>query len=305
MGKDILDKQFEAHDGDGFIAEVIFTKISVDSHSSDTVSLHLERSVYDKFSQYEQEIYSDHKISLEETSKGIVFKVDIDSSTMRGWQRKYGQIPLKSELTVWIPDYYHVDLATVSGALQIGHVGSAVEIASVSGSVQIKKSDGAVQATTVSGKIQLEEAQSNVKLTSVSGRLSLGPVGGHADLTSVSGRCEASEVGGNLEVETVSGAILVDRVVGNVEAETVSGRIQVSYAGEAVSLESVSGRLSLGLPADEGYEFDLSTASGKITTDFQVNGTQSRRHVKGLVNSGSTPVSLETMSGSLDVSAVY
>jgi DUF4097 and DUF4098 domain-containing protein YvlB len=78
---------------------------------------------------------------------------------------------------------------------------------------------------------------------------------------------------------------------------TFDGSLQQGQA----TIEASNGPVELRLPADAAFTIDASTSNGKITSDFQVEGTASDGALKGTAGSpedaATTDVTVRTSNG--------
>ena len=100
-----------------------------------------------------------------------------------------------------------------------------------------------------------------------------------------------------IDLTTVSGDVDVDESsCSKLDIETVSGNIR--YAGnvlDEVDADSVSGSVTLDLPDDAGFSAEISSMSGRITSDIPAT-SHDGRYVAG---DGYTDIELNSVSGDL------
>ena len=300
----ILERNFPSVAEGSFAADVVFTKINLDSHTQDSVRLRLVRKVHHQFLADEQIILAEHNVKIVEENTKIKVDIDPSRSTLRKWSRKYGKLPLESTIYIQIPSDYSVDLKSTTGALVIGRLGDQLNVDSVSGSVSIEHVEKNASISNVSGKISIGSCMANLNLDTVSGRFTAESIEGDVDLSIVSGSIHVGQIGGNLRSTSTSGKTEIEQVMGNAQIDATSGPIKVLYVGGAAQIENVSGSISLGLPRNTGYDLNFSTLSGRITSDLSIDGQVTRKKVAGTVNGGGQLIALNSVSGSLIVSEV-
>ena len=300
--EDVVEEQFPKQSGGEFVADVVFTKVFLGEHYGENVEIKLVREVHPNFLTDAPAILDEHNVSIQEDGSKVVVEIQPTRQTLRKWSRKYGRTPLDSELFIRVPVDYDVTLGSVSGRLTIGEVGGNLNAASVSGSVKVDQARNDAKLTTVSGRIDISSSRNDLEVTSVSGRINAGDVEGNVNLTSVSGNVKINNIGGKLRSNNVSGATEIQKVLGSVQMNSTSGKIVVHYLNDVAEIENVSGTIALGLPRTQGYDFKLSSLSGRITTDFPVEGSITRRKIDGTVNGGGHRIALKSASGSLIVS---
>jgi hypothetical protein len=183
---------------------------------------------------------------------------------------------------------------------------AAVKITSVSGSVDLEAIGGATKAKVVSGDVTVMKAAKGVDCEAVSGDIVVQDVTGDAYLNVISGRINAEGIKGSIKATVVSGRIELIEVseADKVEAEAVSGTIvyegRISKGGR-YTLNSHSGTVQMVIPSDSAFEFEATTFSGRIQSDFEIkiSGEISRRKISGVVNNGGAVVKLTTFSGNV------
>jgi hypothetical protein len=123
-------------------------------------------------------------------------------------------------------------------------------------------------------------------------------------LVSVSGNVQVSDVMGNLQVESVSGDVDVNGVSGVVSASAVTGNVNVDLkqAGSGnMKFSSVSGDVAVRAPASLDADVEMSTISGSLNTDFDLEIHEPRygpgRSARGRLGSGTHSLRITTVSG--------
>ncbi len=183
---------------------------------------------------------------------------------------------------------------------------ASAKITSVSGSVDLEKIGGAAKVKAVSGDVTINEAHKGVDLEAVSGSINAQNVTGDAYLNAISGGINAEGIRGSIKASVVSGTIELRDVsdADNVSANSVSGRIvyegQINRGGR-YTLSGHSGSVEMIIPSDSAFEFEATTFSGRIQSDFEikVSGLMNKRKISGVVNNGGAVVKLTTFSGNV------
>jgi DUF4097 and DUF4098 domain-containing protein YvlB len=181
--------------------------------------------------------------------------------------------------------------------------GCSVRIGTVSADVEVTKLTGDLDVETVSGEIDVDGVMKEVELESVSGKLTLEVTALELVASSVSGRVTLRGGSGSVSLESVSGDLELDgKDFDDVEMETVSGEIRLD--GDVVSkgsvfVESHSGEIYLLLPKNIEADFDLSTLSGDIDSEFG----PSKRRAKKRSFFGGREMSFSTGDGDIRIEA--
>ncbi len=94
------------------------------------------------------------------------------------------------------------------------------------------------------------------------------------DFTTISGDLSGDNISAEMKLDSVSGDLNLGKSKGKVRANTISGKINIDYATfeNPVSAETVSGDITLKLPGGSCFDLIFETVSGKLNTDFSLNG---------------------------------
>lgn len=126
---------------------------------------------------------------------------------------------------------------------------------------------------TASGDVSIGDVAEEATVNTASGNIRLGAVGGHVRINSASGDLRLRHVARTLTVHTASGDVEVGAADGDVKVNTASGDISlgVTRSGE-VKINSASGDITVGVAAGTGVWLDLSTASGRTSSELSMGG---------------------------------
>lgn len=148
-----------------------------------------------------------------------------------------------------------------------------------------KSSSGEIRLSTSGGSIQLKDLDGNIKATTN---------GGNVDAESVKGELKAYTSGGNVSLQKLNCSV---------EAGTSGGNVDVSIqsAGKYVTIKNSAGRVHLSIP--KNTRMDLNLSAMRISTQNLQNfsGSNNKEEIKGKVNGGGIPVTVESSGGNLDV----
>jgi len=189
---------------------------------------------------------------------------------------------------------------------------------------------GSLEVSTVSADIEATEIDGEVYLKSVSGDIDLSSRSVETDVETVSGEIRLLVDSDQVRAKAVSGDILVRKARGTLSAGTVSGDIVVEGGtfrrldGETVSgdirltgdlqqdgvyrFESHSGTVELWLPAGVNADFEVSTYSGEIESDFGGHPRHKGRYTPSqeldfTAGDGGASVRIDTFSGDVELRA--
>jgi hypothetical protein len=192
--------------------------------------------------------------------------------------RMFGRTP-KYRFRLTVPNGAHIDATTASGGVAATGRSGDVEIRTASGSVRVEHADGDASVSTASGSIVVGPVRGRAELRTASGSIHLGPVDGSVRVRGVSGRIDIEGARGSVTAKTVSGDVHVDRLgAGQVRVDSVSGCVRLAVASGLhvwMDLSSVSGRTTSELTPDDAgspahraaparLDIKVSTVSGDV-----------------------------------------
>ena len=106
-----------------------------------------------------------------------------------------------------------------------------------------------------------------------------------------------NNVDGSLEISNVNGSITLTNVSGSVVTNTVNGEVKVIMnrvnAGTPMSFVNFNGDVDVTIPANTKATTRMSTSSGDIYTDFDVNFQQKRAKADNKEETGVYKISVE------------
>ena len=169
-----------------------------------------------------------------------------------------------SDLQVWVPRGSHVAVRTASGNIAVSDVRAGVDLESVEGDIRVEGAFRGVYAQTASGDIEINAVRKGpLRVRSMSGAVTVRGNGGYIDISTVSGDTwVSSEFVWDGQITSVSGDIHFE---GEFERDA------------SFYFESNSGTIELVLQARAAADFDITTVSGSIETDFPVDTTGTLR----------------------------
>jgi len=180
------------------------------------------------------------------------------------------------DLTVRVPAGSRCIVRTASCDVAcLGEVAS-LDVRTASGDVTAALVSGPVRVVTASGDVWLEEAAGEVAVNTASGDFRLLRAGDDVNVTTASGNVQISSCGGSVNARTASGDIRIDSIgSGRAELNCVSGDATLGVApgvGVYLDISSLSGRVSSELePADGEGSADLTVKCRSISGDVNVN----------------------------------
>jgi DUF4097 and DUF4098 domain-containing protein YvlB len=128
-------------------------------------------------------------------------------------------------------------------------------------------------------------------VTTGSGDVELGSVSGRTRVRTGSGQVSVAATGGPAEIRASSGTVAVGEVAGDLGVRTGSGDVVIADARSGnLDLTTGSGGLRIGVHPGVGAELDLTSGSGRATSDLEVTEVAPERpatlQVRGRTGSG-------------------
>lgn len=123
-----------------------------------------------------------------------------------------------------------------------------------------------------SGDAYLENVRDDVEVKVASGNLRLRSVGGSVTFHSASGDLIADTVRKGIVARTASGDVSVGSADGDLRITTVSGDVRLDNVSRgSAEIQAVSGDITLGAAVGTHLFLDLSSMSGKTSSDLPVS----------------------------------
>jgi hypothetical protein len=227
------------------------------------------------------------------------------------------------EFTIEVPSRFDVAIASSSGDVQVTSLDGSAQVYGSSGDVFLKGIGGNATVEVSSGDAEIVDVQGDIRLRSSSGDTVVRDAGGSINVEATSGDVQAYGVSGNAEIALASGDYLLERCTGDVVTRTASGDGVLKEVTGSVRAVAGSGNVDMDIKPEKtneyvvhtssgdvrvvfdpstgyGFHLDVSTASGSIQGDLQLE-TVSRRLLRGVVGDGKGRLSIETSSGDVVV----
>lgn len=158
----------------------------------------------------------------------------------------------KLRVTVAVPTGSRARIRTASADTTCRGGWEQVRVASASGDASVAEVTGDLVVNTASGDVRAER------------------VGGRLTVKTVSGDVWAARVDGPVDVKSATGDIEIDTLGADLRAGTVSGDVRVGAARRGrVQVHSASGDTRIGVVAGTGVWLDLTTLSGRTSSDLE------------------------------------
>lgn len=253
--------------------------------------------------------YSDYynvKISVE---KG---ELTVSSKRKRSIAR---DVQISVSFRLYVPVSASSDIQTSGGNISCSNLsagsqrvktsGGNIAFNKVKGDVVGKTSGGNVSIRNCGESLDVSTSGGNIHAVQSNGKLTLFTSGGNISLEELSGTIKATTSGGNVGANRVDGSLVTSSSGGNLhlgdlscslDASTSGGNLNVALTkmGDHVKLRnSGSGHTQLELPGSIGVDLHATGRSVKLERSSGFSGDLSEREVKGSLNGGGVPVTID------------
>lgn len=148
--------------------------------------------------------------------------------------------------------------------------GSHCSVSTATADVKASGELGSLTARTASGAILADAVTGEVDLNTASGKVRIYDAGSRVSANSASGAIEIGRAGGDLDVNNVSGKVEIGRAEADASVNTASGRVRVgSLARGQAEIVTVSGEVKVGVAKGTGVYLDMSSLSGRVTSELE------------------------------------
>lgn len=230
---------------------------------------------------------------------------------IRDWKKA-----LNIAYKIYVPQNASTSLSTSGGSIHLDNLSGTQKFTTSGGSLHLSKLSGNVDGATSGGSIHLEDSKDdidlrtsggsihakncsgNLKLRTSGGSLELNDLKGTTEATTSGGSVRANNIDGELKAHTSGGSIHMSGLTCSLETSTSGGDIDVAFSqlGKYVKISNSAGNIALTLPRNKGLDLDLSGEIANTTFD-NFNGKVGDREVKGKLNGGGVPVTVDANSG--------
>jgi hypothetical protein len=194
-----------------------------------------------------------------------------------------------------------------------------INASNVNGEIRLDASSGNISAEQMRGILYVDTGSGNVDVSNVEGtELNIDTGSGDVRVTGASSTDLTIDTGsGNVTGTTITATDLsVDTGSGNIELsgvkatslsmDTGSGDVEIDLLTDTddIKVDTGSGDVTIGVPSGFGSAVDLSTSSGDVDTDVEIQVTRrGRQHLVGRIGDGQGRMMIETGSGNVTIKA--
>lgn len=126
-------------------------------------------------------------------------------------------------------------------------------------------------------------------------------------------KVDASSTNGGIEIDGATSEVVASTTNGRIDARSSGGPVRASTTNGDVSVRmgvldahdmeyrTTNGSITLELPASANADLDMRTTNGGVSSDFplMMEGTFSRREMRGTLGKGGPRIRLSTTNGSI------
>jgi len=148
--------------------------------------------------------------------------------------------------------------------------GSRCWVTTASADVTADGELGSLAAKTISGEVVAGAITGNADVSTTSGRISINEASGQVSAKSASGAVDLGEVASDVDVNTVSGKVEIGKAAADANVRTASGRIKIGSLSHGwAEIVTVSGEVKVGVAKGAGVYLDLSSLSGRVSSELE------------------------------------
>ncbi|MGD8329948.1 MAG: DUF4097 family beta strand repeat-containing protein [Acidobacteriota bacterium] len=233
--------------------------------------------------------------TLGEGASGLGFDAESDEVQIEvEWPRRRRNEPRaesgESFLEISVPRGATLELEALAASIVVDGVEGEVRIETSAGDITYGGGARRIEADTAAGDIEIDSSATGavIDAESLAGEVLVQFVDADVSITTVTG--DARAIGGRLiegDFESTSGTFYFE------------GEIA---AGADVGIENFNGDVELLIPEDTAADFDISTYSGSIETEFGYQGQPGEeftpeQHAEFTLGVGGASVDIETFAG--------
>jgi DUF4097 and DUF4098 domain-containing protein YvlB len=200
------------------------------------------------------------------------------------------------DVTITVPTSSTLTVKAGSADTQATGSYAGVWASSGSGDVTVDVVDGVADLQSGSGDVKAAEIRGDGRIKSGSGDVDVRRTGSALTVSTGSGDVRIGTTGGALAIKTGSGDVRVGESGDDVSFSTGSGDLEVDVARRGRLLaKGASGDVHIGIPAGTPVWTDISTVTGRVSSDLQGVGepAEGQDHVEIRTKSASGSITLQ------------
>jgi hypothetical protein len=308
-GEAITDARLEASGGSIAVTGVNGTEARLEVFVTPNNNEHLSKEeIQQRLDQY-------YTINISASNHQLVATVKQKNSSNMNWKHA-----VNVSFKAYLPVNVNTNLETSGGGLSLSNVGGTqifktsgggISVDNVKGKMKGRGSGGSIDITNSSNDIDLETSGGSIHAKGCTGDIQLHTSGGSLQLEDLDGNIEAETSGGSVDADNIKGelttgtsggSIRLTNLLCKVEAETSGGSIDVvvKETTKDIKLKNSGGDITLQLPADKGFDLDLS--ADKINVALKnFSGSADEHSIEGKLNGGGALVDVNASGGRINV----
>ena len=195
----------------------------------------------------------------------------------------------------------HIEVRTPKNSdLQIFTGDGAVDTESINGQLKVHTGDGSVRAQAVSGSVDIQTGDGSITLEGANGDIRLHTGDGHIEGRHLDGKLDASSGDGHINIDGRLDALNIKTGDGSISARLLPG----SKIASGWNIRTADGSVDVVVPADLQGNIEATTHDGRISLGIPVTveGGMSSSQVRGKLNGGGQPFTIQTADGSIRLS---
>jgi DUF4097 and DUF4098 domain-containing protein YvlB len=251
-----------------------------------------------------------------------------------------GNTSVRSNLEIWVPKALAADLATRRGDVTVTGRGGNVKVSSsrgditvenITGNVELDQRKGDIHVSKVKGDVVAAAQANDTTISEIDGSVKLDGefFGGinlskisklvtfhtsrtdmelaklDGDLTMDAGDLRANNLAGPMRVLTRSKDVHLDDLSGDLRIENSNSTVEVhSSKLGTIQIDNRKGDVQIIVPEKAGFQADLKTRDGEISSDFsglQVSSQRNNSTAIGSVGSGGPRVQVSNEHGNIEI----
>jgi hypothetical protein len=157
--------------------------------------------------------------------------------------------------------------------------------------------------TKVTYTITLPE-KFNVNLDTSGGSISVENLIGKVDAHTSGGAISLKKTQGIVDIETSGGSIKLNDIIGPINAHTSGGSIKVKLPNNPIGdsdIRTSGGSITAYLAKDVALNLIAQTSGGRVSSEFNVDGKETKKSIKGAINGGGPEMILKTSGGNVKI----
>ncbi len=193
----------------------------------------------------------------------------------------------------------NLNFTTSGGGLNLQNLGGNIKGRTSGGGIDISACRDNIDVATSGGGIDAENCKGNIQFNTSGGSLSFKDLDGNIKATTSGGGIRAEKISGELVTSTSGGSIKLEDITASVKASTSGGGIDadIKSLGKYLSLSTSAGSIHVRMPMDKGMNLDLDGQKVKIPSLAKFDGKIEKDRVKGSLNGGGIPVTMDANAG--------